>query len=294
MNWIQRLPGQTAVTLSKLLAHVAPAFCRKQLHNPVFFVGCGRSGTTILSQTLAQHPDIAVYPNEANELWHPHLYPWAKATMDAPPIWIDPYAFTQASLNQPGRDSYDAYLQAVFGAYHFLHGGRVFLNKSVMVTFMIPHLLQLFPEAKLIHLVRDGRAVALSYAQKEQEKIKQAETIYHQKGYAPDFDQLLETFARHWQDHIVEIERQKAELMLAEARLLEISYEGLCASATFVSEVTRLCNFVGVPFASLPLSKTVPFRNVNYKVKETLSSAQYEQLTQATGAKLKQKGYGGG
>jgi len=283
------VPGRTAVTLTKLLAHVVPSFCRKQLHNPVFFVGCGRSGTTILSQTLAQHPDIAVYPGEANERWHPHLYPWAKAMIDAPPFWIDPVAFTQASLNQPERDKHDTYLQAVFGAYQLLHGGRVFLNKSVMVTFMILHLLQLFPEAKFIHLVRDGRAVALSYAQKEQEKIQEAETVYRAKGYSLDFDQLLEAFAQHWQAHIAEIERQKKSLSLVEnGRLLEISYENLCADTR--QTLADLCAFLDVDISTLPPELT-SFRNMNYKVNESLSPAQNALLSQSTQPILQHKGY---
>ena len=30
----------------------------KSTFSPVFIIGCGRSGTTILGNTLAQHPDI--------------------------------------------------------------------------------------------------------------------------------------------------------------------------------------------------------------------------------------------
>lgn len=289
MSWIQQVPNKTAVIIAKSFARVAPAFCHQRLHNPVFFVGCGRSGTTILSQTLAGHPDLAVYPGEANELWHPHLYPWVQATLDAPPFWADPMVFTQVSLSQPDRARYDRQLQAAFGAYQFLHGGRVFLNKSVMVTFMMPYLLQLFPDARFIHLVRDGRAVALSYAQKEQEKIQQAEAIYQQKGYAPSFDQLLETFAHHWQDHVTEIERQKTALNLTKDRLLELSYESLCAH--FIFEMTRLCDFMGVSFAALPLPENVQFRNMNHKVGESLSHEQLAFLNHIIANSLKDKKY---
>lgn len=289
MKWIQRVPGRTAVRLSKSLARVAPNFCRQKLHNPVFFVGCGRSGTTILSRTLALHPDIAVYPGEANELWHPHLYPWVKATIDAPPFWADPVAFTNASLNQPHRTQHDQYLQAVFGAYQFLHGGRVFLNKSVMVTFMMPHILHLFPDAKFIHLVRDGRAVALSHTQKEQQKIQMADTVYHRKGYTLDFDQLLETFARHWQDHIAEVGRQKAVLNLTSEQLLELLYENM--SINFDDEMSRLCDFLEVSYTKLPLTQITRFQNMNHKVDELLSSNQVASLERIIANSLEDKGY---
>jgi hypothetical protein len=289
MRWIRQVPHSTAVIIAKSFARIAPTVCHQRLHNPIFFVGCGRSGTTILSQTLARHPDLAVYPGEANELWHPHLYPWTQTTLDSPPFWADPVAFTQVSLSQPDRARYDRQLQAIFGAYQFLHGGRALLNKSVMVTFMMPHLLKLFPEAKFIHLVRDGRAAALSYAQKEQAKIKEAIAIYQQKGYALNFDELLATFAGHWQAHIMEIERQKIALNLTQDRLLELSYEHLCAD--YIFEMSRLCDFMEVSFGLLPLPATAEFRNMNHKVRENLSGVQVKMVTQAAGGALLQKGY---
>lgn len=289
MKWIQRVPGRTAVRLSKSLARVAPNFCRQRLRNPVFFVGCGRSGTTVLSQTLALHPDIAVYPGEANELWHPHLYPWVKATIDAPPFWADPVAFTNASLNQPHRTQHDHYLQAVFGAYQFLHGGRVFLNKSVMVTFMMPHILRLFPDARFIHLVRDGRAVALSLTKKELQKIQATATIYQHKGYALDFDRLLVSFADHWLAHVNEVSRQNVALNLTKDQLLELSYEDICLN--FDKEMTRLCNYMGISFAKLPLARVPHFQNMNRKIDEMLSCEQTISLTHIIADTLESKGY---
>ena len=48
---------------------------KKQNHvfAPVFSIGCGRSGTTILGNTLSQHPDIK-YLNERRDVWH-RAYP---------------------------------------------------------------------------------------------------------------------------------------------------------------------------------------------------------------------------
>ena len=41
----------------------------KYTFNPVFIIGCGRSGTTILGNTLSNHPKIK-YLNERRDLWH--------------------------------------------------------------------------------------------------------------------------------------------------------------------------------------------------------------------------------
>ena len=52
---------------------------------PVFIIGCGRSGTTILGKTLSNHPKIK-YLNERRDLWH-KIYPefniWEENVMNS-------------------------------------------------------------------------------------------------------------------------------------------------------------------------------------------------------------------
>ena len=83
---------------AKSLAAVMPRVFARRVHEPIFFVGCGRSGTTLLARILATNPEIAVYPYEGNELWHPGAFPWYRSHRETLPIWADPYGFTEASL----------------------------------------------------------------------------------------------------------------------------------------------------------------------------------------------------
>ena len=57
---------------------------------PIFIIGCGRSGTTILGKTLSKHPDIK-YLNERRDLWH-RAYPefdiWNK-NIQNPKLYAD-------------------------------------------------------------------------------------------------------------------------------------------------------------------------------------------------------------
>ena len=58
--------------------------------NPVFIIGCGRSGTTILGNTLSNHPKIK-YLNERRDLWHkayPEFNIWNKITQN-PKLYAD-------------------------------------------------------------------------------------------------------------------------------------------------------------------------------------------------------------
>ena len=57
----------------------------KQQFSPVFIIGCGRSGTTILGDTLSRHPKIK-YLNERRDLWHksyPEFDIWNKNIEDS-------------------------------------------------------------------------------------------------------------------------------------------------------------------------------------------------------------------
>jgi hypothetical protein len=260
----------------------------RQLRNPVFFVGSGRSGTTLLARLLARHPDIAVYPYEANDLWHPATYPWASSRLDVPPIWVDPETYTRISLEHRTASD-DRRLKATFGAYQALRRASTFVNKSVLITFMMGYVVELFPDAKFIHLVRDGRAVALSFALKEKEKMARDRELYRARGYTLDTDELIDVFAVHWQQHIDEVERQNERLSLSAAgRILEVRYEALCAQPA--RELDAVARFVGVEEGRFS-ARTLDIRDRNFKFRSALAPARQRQLTALLGPALRRKGY---
>lgn len=284
-----RFKSRSSVVLAGALAAAFPEFSQQQLRNPVFFVGCGRSGTSLLQHLLKAHRDIAVYPTEANELWFPQTYPWRSAKIDVPVFWDDPYGFTEISLKQ-SSPSYERHLQAVFGAYQFMARGQAFLNKSVMVTFMIPRMLQIFPEARFIHIVRDGRAVVLSYAKWESKKIAANLARYQAGGYDFNLETLLEKFTKHWQDHLQEIARQNKALQLEEkGRLFEIRYEDFCTDPG--THLRQLAVFIGVnPNRYGPLDLT-QVKSQDYKFKSQLDDDSLRRITALMQPTLNQRGY---
>ena len=81
--------------------------------------------------------------------------------LTCPPIWAESgQAFARASLDSRSAAD-DQRLRAAFGAYQRLTRGRYLVNKSIMITFMVEYVLDVFPDARFIHLLRDGRSVAL-------------------------------------------------------------------------------------------------------------------------------------
>ena len=53
-------------------------------------------------------------------------------------------------------------IKSIFGTYQSLARRDVFLNKTPFHSFRIPYLREYFPDAKLIYIRRDGRAVVNS------------------------------------------------------------------------------------------------------------------------------------
>ena len=282
--------NRVSAMLSQTAASLSPQLVERGLRNPFFFVGCGRSGTTLLASLLATHRDIAVYPYEANEMWHPGLYPWHRSRRAALPIWIDPYAFTQASLNaRTERD--DQRLKAAFGACQLFLGGTCFVNKSVMVSFMMPRILELFPDARFIHIVRDGRAVALSFAIKERRMIERFPLPYKQGGIDFPLEVLIDRFADYWKQHVLEIERQKQHLSLEKQRRIhELRYEDLCAHPR--EQLALIARFMGLDPDRFHFSDHPELRNTNYKYQKELSVDAVQRISGIMQPALSIKRYG--
>jgi hypothetical protein len=136
----------------------------------LFVVGTGRCGSTFLAQILAAHPDIGWIstlpeplgrfarslrfeprPSEAYDLLREEVSP----------MLVDPFRDLTASDAAPWLERR---LRKFFGQRAEEDGRRVFMHK--FTGWPRARLLaEVFPEAKFVHVVRDGRSVANSYVQ---------------------------------------------------------------------------------------------------------------------------------
>jgi hypothetical protein len=158
------LAKRVSAGCSAAIATAAPRWAAARVRNPLFFVGSGRSGTNLLASLLASHPVIAVYPYEANDLWHPSSFPWHRSAGVTPPIWQDARRFTDASI-ESRSPRHDRKVRALLGAYETLKRGCCVVNKSAMVTFMIPHIVTAFPAC--VHPSRSRRPSGCALAGQE-------------------------------------------------------------------------------------------------------------------------------
>ncbi len=272
--------------LSRILARYVPGFFVP--HNCVFIIGCARSGTTLLTQLLSQHQAVANW-SEANDVWDPQGYPWRDSACQTPPIEFDPVAFTARWVRdtQPRR----AEVVATFGAYQWLTRKPFFLNKSPLNTFRIPELLDLFPDARFIHMIRDGRAVAHSYTRKQHDTMQEFPAPYQAMDLDFPFETLALKLATFWKMNLEEVARQDETLHLSERdRLIELTYEDLCADT--MGSLDRLCDFFGLaPGQFDPPVDPSQIKNQNHKWAAGFEADLVARLVAAMEPVLSQRGY---
>ncbi len=283
-----RIPSKAWIGASQLLGRAWPSGFATRVRRPVFIISSGRSGTTMLNALFNAHPEVANYPSEANDLWHPRLYPWAASTVPAPPYWLDPPAFTAASLAQRTAADDEALL-GTFGAFQTLRRAPVLLVKSVMITFMIDRVLGWFPDARFVHLFRDGRAVAASWLIKDRHKLDAPRA--QASGLRFTDDELLDHYLAYWRASIDAVDAADARLGLgATGRLHQVSYEAVCADPR--QTLGALAAFMAIDPAPMVERDLSQIRSSNRKSREQLSEATKARLWDAARDTLSRRGYG--
>ena len=225
---IARLPREIRARAAMALGRRFPAVFAPRLGAPVFLAGCARSGTTLLAELLGLHPRIARW-SEANRVWDPGWYPWRPGLTDRAPLELDPESFVDAWWRENAGRLDE--IRAVFGAYRWLGGDELFLNKSPIHAHRLTQLVEAFPGARFLHLVRDGRAVVRSHGRKllAQDKLREWPAEARERMLAHP-DELHRLLARFWARTIEAVGERERLLGLAEAgRWHELRYEDLCA-----------------------------------------------------------------
>ena len=135
---------------------------KNHLFSPVFIIGCGRSGTTILGKTLSKHPKIK-YLNERRDLWHkayPEFDVWNKDTQN-PKLYADRKDVISKQNNL---------LHYLFFREQVLRNSKILLEKLPINNFRLQFLKKSFPNARYIYLTRNGIEVSKSIEKKIQNK----------------------------------------------------------------------------------------------------------------------------
>lgn len=212
--------------------------------SPVFIVGVGRSGTTLIRQMLNSHSQIAV-PYESHFItdYMDRLDDYGDlgvrenlmqlitdicnekilSSWDFSPT---PDEVSRRLNGKSLRDVVDAFF-SVYATHH----GKVFWGDKSDYLDRQHKILQLFPDAKIIHIVRDGRDVANSVM-----KMTWGPNNIKDAG--------------NWWGSYVRLGHCMGS-MLGPNQYMTLRYEDLVINSEI--ELNRICEFIGVEFESTML-----------------------------------------
>lgn len=185
----------------------------------VFLVGFPRSGTTLLEQVLAAHPDIATMQERT-------CLTDSAVEFFGSDAGLDRLAALSDAQLQPWREAYWKRVAETEGAI----SKPVFVDKMPLNAVFLPLIAKLFPHAKILLAVRDPRDVVLSCFRRR----------FAMNAGMYEFT-ALDTSTAYYVAvmSLVQVYREKLALDILETR-----HEKLIAD--FDGETRRLCDFLGL------------------------------------------------
>jgi hypothetical protein len=219
--------------------------------NPsVFIVGATRSGNTLLQRLVDAHPDIAVV-DETH--WIPKWLARGKGvTPDGrvtPALvrrladhrrfarWQIPLERLEALVADGCRPTYAEFVSRFFDLHGEARAKPLVGDKTPRYVRDIPTLHALWPAAKFVHIIRDGREVCLS--------ANAWRKAYKLHRRYPTWTRDPVATAAAWWDWLVRLGRTDGHRLRPD-RYHEIRYERLVADPA--AECKALCRFLGVAY----------------------------------------------
>jgi len=286
------------------------------INKPIFIIGSGRSGTTILYKLLSTHPNVCWFSNYINifpkcsyinifnrTLDVPFLGPRFKKSIMGRKTWaIIPrpveadYLYHKycrfEELKKTTEENFSLELENKFkniikNLLVYTKKSR-FLSKQTANTQRIRLINKMFPDAYYIHIIRDGRAVANSLINVSWWEDMNIWWL----GYSPrKWEEMgkdpIKLCGLHWKHNLEEILKNK---YLFEDRYIELRYEELIQNTR--NTLYRITDFCKLSWPD-NYKKIIPKKlfNMNYKWKKQLTKKQIEVLNETLSKELNNLGY---
>lgn len=297
-------------------AEVAAKATDSIARDPLFIIGTGRCGSTVFHDLFAYHPQLTWFTALANK--YPRrpqrnskmvslvglpgvgrLVRQKFAPVEAWPFWEHYFR----GFSAPCRDltAADAFPYAVSSlrsmARSCVTRGRPQLLCKITGWPRVGFLHAVFPNAKFINVIRDGRAVASSLLRVKFWLGWRGPEAWTMGPLSAEQNERWQKYERsfvalaglEWE--ILMDAYGRAKQSIPADRLMEIRYENLCADP--LGQVRAATEFAGLPW-SPQLERNIallPLTSQNDKWKQGLSPAQQEILTDCLRPSLARWGY---
>lgn len=201
----------------------------------VFVGGSGRSGTTLMHKILCSSPNVAGGA-EFDHLYHFMLH--RRRMRSTKGLARQACYYDPARLDAAWRQFVLELLGNVLATKP--HAGWI-AEKTPSNVAVIEDLLGLFPQARFVAMVRDGRDVAASHLRIQTRLKVQNPSIA--RRWLREFD--VKEVARVWKMNIDQIDSAVADADVG-SRVIVVRFENLVEHPE--TEIRRVCEFVGLQF----------------------------------------------
>ncbi len=209
----------------------------QDIENAIFIMGCDRSGTTFLGSLVGAHSECIVTPesqfkidcySEKEKMFFSAKEAFTKIINTKRfKIWNTNILFTQAELGQ--IDNYSDLVLQIVKKYNIdkqhKTTAKIWVDHTPVNVEYVDLLKKFYPNAKFLHIIRDGRGVAASYKN---------------VAWGP---KTMHDIANHWL-------KKLAYGFACEAKypqdILSIHYEDLLSDTE--TAVKKITNFVGIKY----------------------------------------------
>ena len=185
----------------------------------IFLVGFPRSGTTLLEQVLASHADVV-------SLEEKPLLEAAEMEFLASPEGLQRLLDAGDDLLDPFRELY----WRLLAERGLKVGGKVFIDKLPLASLLIPLIVRLFPDARILFAERDPRDVVLSCFRRGFKMNPGMYQFVTLEGAARFYDRVMSLADRYRR--------------LTPGRIHAVRYEALVVD--FEAQCREICAFIGL------------------------------------------------
>ena len=243
---------------------------------PIFIIGNPRSGTSMFRLMLTSHQNLAIAPESGFMLWWKNKYSdWSVEdntdrldefisdlfTSRRFEYWELKESEVKSFIKEQQPMKYSELISLVYmlWAKKIDKEDAVWGDKNNYYLNHIPELNELYPDAKFIHIIRDGRDVATSYM-----KLSEIKNKVH---LAPNLPDEIAVIAKEWTSNISTILASLSRI--ENEKYTEIRYEDLISNPEL--ELKRICQFLNLVYDESMLGFNEYNRKHNLEPKDYMS-----------------------